>query len=212
MRIYAAADIHGKDERIERIRSKLSVLNADILILAGDITNYTSPAKILTRINALPVPVFLVRGNSDFKRVDSLCRFYSNCASLEGAVMKIRSIPFVGMGGTIPIPFFSRIALNESSNLRKIAPLVNTDTVLVTHTPPRGVQDLVMGRFHAGSAGLLRLVKNRQPQILICGHIHEDSGITKIGNTHIVNCAFIRKRSGALIVFENRRLVDLKMI
>jgi len=211
-RVYAAADIHGKKDRIERVRNNVASLKADLLVLAGDITNFISPLDVLLRVNDLALPVLLVRGNSDFRRVDDLCRFCANCIDLNGVRTRIRSIPFVGLSGTLPIPFHSRITLNENSCLKKIAPLVNSDTVFVTHTPPRGSQDLVVGRFHAGSSGLLKLVKRRQPPVVICAHIHESSGVTTVGKTTVVNCAMSKKRSGALLIFEDGKLARLEMI
>ena len=212
MRVYAVADIHGKNERFERIRNNLSDLKANILVLAGDISNFTQPGKILSRLNALPVPVLVIRGNSDLKRVDHLFAAFPNCIPIHAVCTTIRSIPFVGIGGTLPIPFRSRICLNENLNLKKIEPLVNTHTVLVTHTPPYGYQDLVMGRFHAGSKGLLKLIKKCRPQVMICGHIHEDAGISTVGKTRVVNCALNRTSSGTLLVFKNGNLAALEMI
>jgi len=54
MRVYAVADIHGRNDRFDRIQNNLSKFKADILVLAGDITNYTRPKKFLSRLNALP--------------------------------------------------------------------------------------------------------------------------------------------------------------
>lgn len=212
MRVYAVADIHGKNERFERIRNNLSKLKADILVLAGDITNFTKPMTILSRFNALPVPVLVIRGNSDLTRVDRLFSDASNCIPIHAVCTTIRSIPFVGIGGTLPVPFRSRICLNEKSSLKKVEPLVNTHTVLVTHTPPYGHRDLVMGRFHAGSTGLLGLIKRCQPQVMLCGHVHEDSGASKVGNTRVINCALNKTRSGALLRFESGNLAGFKMI
>ena len=42
MRIYAAADIHGKPEKIALVREKTEDLKPDALVVAGDITNYFS--------------------------------------------------------------------------------------------------------------------------------------------------------------------------
>ena len=212
MRIYAVADLHGKNDRFERIRDNLSDLKADVLVLAGDITHYTSPGRILSRLNALPVPVLAIRGNSDLKRVDRLFQSFPNCIPIHAAPTRIGSIPVVGIGGTLPIPFRSRISFNEDLTLKRLEHLVDPDTILVTHTPPRGYQDRVMGRFHAGSFGLLKLIRKRRPQILICGHIHEDSGVSSIGRTRVVNCAFGRANSGILLAFENQNLVDIEMI
>ena len=47
MRVYAVADIHGRNDRFDRVHNNLSKLKADILVLAGDITNYTKPKNIL---------------------------------------------------------------------------------------------------------------------------------------------------------------------
>ena len=212
MRVYAVADIHGRNDRFDRIQKNLSKFKADILVLAGDITNYTRPKKFLSRLNALPVPVLAIRGNSDLKRVDHLFQTLSNCIPIHADCTMVRSIPFVGISGTLPIPFRSRICLNEQACLKKIEPLVNPHTVIVTHTPPHGYQDRVMGRFHAGSKGLLKLMQKCQPQIIICGHIHEDSGISTAGKTHVINCAFNSANSGALMVFENQKIASIEII
>jgi Icc-related predicted phosphoesterase len=212
MRVYAVADIHGKKDRVERIKRNLAELKADMLILAGDITNYTKPGEILGRLNALPVPVLLIRGNSDAKRVERLFQAFPNCVPLHAVCTTIETVPFVGIGGTLPIPFRSRIRLKEASCLKKIEPLITARTVLVTHTPPYGCRDLVLGRFHAGSKGLLRLIRKRRPQINICGHIHEDGGVAAVGKTRVANCALGKTGSGALLVFENGNLARLEMI
>ena len=212
MRVYAVADIHGKHKLFERVRDNLSRLKADLLVVAGDISNYTKPGLILSRLNALPVPVLVIRGNSDLARVDGLLATYPNCIATHAVCTMVRSIPFVGISGTLPIPFRSRISLNEKRDLQQIQTLLNKHTVLMTHTPPYGHQDLVMGRFHAGSKGLLNLIKKNQPQLLLCGHIHEDGGVSKVGKTHVVNCALSRKNAGAFIQFKDEILTDLEMI
>jgi len=212
LRVYAVADIHGKHNRFERVRDNLLRLKADLLVVAGDITNYTKPGIILSRLNALPVPVLVIRGNSDLRRVEGLFAALPNCMPTHAVCTMVNAIPFVGISGTLPIPFRSRISLNENRDLKKIEPLVNMHTVLMTHTPPYGYQDLVMGRFHAGSKGLLKLIKNCQPQLVLSGHIHEDGGVSMIGKTHVVNCALSRKTAGAFIRFEDDILVGLEMI
>ena len=65
MRIYAVADIHGKPDRLERIEYQIAAIHPQLLVVAGDITNYVSPIRTLSRIGALPVPVLAIRGNSD---------------------------------------------------------------------------------------------------------------------------------------------------
>jgi Icc-related predicted phosphoesterase len=69
-----------------------------------------------------------------------------------------------------------------------------------------------MGRFHAGSTALLGLIKKCQPQVMLCGHVHEDSGASMIGHTRVINCALNRTCSGALVRFENGNLAGFEMI
>lgn len=69
MRIYAVADIHGRSDKIALIRSNTQKLNPDVLVVAGDITNYTGSAGILAQLNDIPVPVLAVRGKNMFEEV-----------------------------------------------------------------------------------------------------------------------------------------------
>jgi len=212
LRVYAVADIHGKQSRFERVRENLLRLKADLLAVAGDITNYTKPGIMLSRLNTLPVPVLVIRGNSDLKRVDGLFSDFPNCMPAHAVCTMVNAIPFVGISGTLPIPFRSRISLNENRGLKRIEPLVDMHTVLITHTPPYGYRDRVMGRFHAGSKRLLELIEQCQPQLVLSGHIHEDGGMSMIGKTHVVNCALSRKSAGAFLRFEDGILTGLEMI
>ncbi len=69
--------------------------------------------------------------------------------------------------------------------------------ILVCHQPPYGVLDLVSNPAvpkswngkHAGSKPILNYIKKYQPRYVICGHIHEAKGKTKIGKTTVINTA-----------------------
>jgi len=61
---------------------------------------------------------------------------------------------------------------------------------MVTHVHPK---DTKMGAFghplvKEGSDGVKKAVRKFQPDILICSHIHEASGIEeKVGKTRVIN-------------------------
>jgi Icc-related predicted phosphoesterase len=84
--------------------------------------------------------------------------------------------------------------------LDRLAPMVHNRSILVAHPPPRGTLDRVMGRFHAGSLRMARLVCKTAPAVMICGHIHESAGIDRIGATLVVNCALGSGRRGVSIL------------
>ena len=68
MRIYAVADIHGKKDLIEKIREIVQKESPDLMILAGDMTQYGFPLKTLVQLEKISIPVFAVRGNSEIGR------------------------------------------------------------------------------------------------------------------------------------------------
>ena len=212
MLIYAVADLHGKDQRFAKIERQLTALHPDVLVIAGDLTNYVNPTPVLARLNALPVPVLAVRGNTDLKRVEGLLQTYPNLHPLHLSATTIQKVSIVGLSGTVPIPFRSRIQFREKDLFEQAAGLVTAQTVLVAHPPPYGFLDEVAGKIHAGSRSLYNLVVVCQPAVLLCGHIHERPGITSIGNTVVVNCNLTRGSSGALIEIDPDRSPTVRLL
>ncbi len=212
MRIYAVADIHGRSDKITLIRSNTLQLNPDVLVVAGDITNYTGSAGILAQLNDISVPVLAVRGNTDLPRVENLLENFQNISPLHLKQVTIDSTPFVGVSGCIPIPFSSRICLNQVQVFEILKPLIKSNSVLVAHPPPRGTLDEVLGRFHAGCRILTKAIKICRPMLMICGHIHERSGSDFIGKTLVVNCALGKNHAGAMIELDNENNLKVEML
>ncbi len=212
IRIYAVADIHANSKRIELIRSNIESLHPDALVIAGDIFSYLNPKPVLESLDGLGVPVIAVRGNSDLAFVSGHFNTYPNIVLLNANRMTLKGISFAGLSGTIPVPFRSRIAFREKHLMEKIKPLIDVQTVLVAHPPPYGTLDRVAGKFHAGSVLVRELVVQTRPRLLICGHIHEDTGLALIGETTVVNCCMARGGQGALIELENEKKPKAKFL
>lgn len=199
MRIYATADIHGRQERLHAIRNAISFHRPDVLVLAGDITNYTRPIPTMDLLNDLPVPVLAVRGNTDPAKIETLIDNYSNITLLHLNEIIMNDTAFVGVSGTIPLPFRSRLCFRENSIIETIRPLIKKHSVLIVHPPPWGILDDAFGKFHAGCKSLRKLVSELQPRIVICGHIHESLGTAYIGETLVVNCSMGKRGTGVII-------------
>lgn len=212
MRIYAVADIHGRSDKIALIINNTLQLNPDVLVVAGDITNYTGSAAILAQLNDIPVPVLAVRGNTDLSRVESLLEYFPNISPLHLKRVTIGSTSFVGINGCIPIPFSSRICLNQLQVIEKLKSLIKSNSVLVAHPPPWGTLDEVFGRFHAGCRSLTKVIKMCRPMIMICGHIHESPGSVFIEKTLVINCALGRKHAGAMIELDKDNNLKVEML
>jgi hypothetical protein len=210
--IYATADLHGHLDRLNRIADNVAVLKPDVLVIAGDITGHHEPAAYIRRLNDLPVPVLTIRGNMDAQEIERLIASCPNVISLHQREVNVDGVRFVGMGGTIPVPFSSRICLREKQMLEAMDHLIKTDSVLVAHPPPYGTLDEGFGNLHAGSRGLRRLILEKQPKLLICAHIHEKPGWAYVEKTLVVNCSMGRSGVGALITLSGYAAPTVRML
>ena len=204
MLIYAAADLHGHSRRIRRIKREIASHRPDILVLAGDISKYRRPAAMLDGLTRLDVPVLLVRGNSDSRRLTPLLRSYPRLRSIHLSMACFQGVEIVGIDGTLPLPFHSRIGFREGDLVARVSGMLKPHSVLVAHPPPYGIRDRVLGKFHAGSRAVRGLVDCHSPALVICGHIHEQAGVETMGGTTVVNCAMGRGGGGALIHYDGR--------
>jgi len=221
MRIYAAADIHGKKQHLETLSRISKEFKPDVIVIAGDITQYFSWRSTLDQLDKIGQayntdegqwgqpgkktrpPVLCIRGNSDFKRIETAFAKTENLTLLGTSPHMVQGVPFMGTNGTIPLPFASRICLGENQLFKTLLPCMDKNTILVAHPPPRGIRDKVGNRFSAGSQNLLDFIKTTHPAILLCGHIHEQTGMeffpNGISGTLVVNCAMSKECHGAII-------------
>jgi len=212
MRIYAVADIHGQPDKIKLILANTLQLNPDVLVVAGDIASYTGSAEILAQLNDIPVPVLAVRGNTDLPRIKNLLQFFSNISLLHLKQVTVCNTHFIGVSGCIPIPFSSRICLNQTKVVKELKPLIKSNSVLVAHPPPWGTLDKVLGRFHAGCRGLKKVINICRPMLMICGHIHESFGSVLFEKTIVVNCAIGNNHAGAIIELGKDKNIKVEML
>lgn len=212
MRIYAVADIHGKLKRINTIREIIGREKPDLLIIAGDIFNFTIPENLIRELSKIDLPIVGVRGNSDLKCYENKIRTRSPVRLLGSEPLIRDGFSFVGVNGTLVLPFISKVCLWESRRLAVLAGRLTPQTILVAHPPPRGACDKVANRFRAGSSGLRKLVKDNPPMMVLCGHIHEQAGYEPFGPTWIVNCAINKTCGGAIIDCDMSKPVKIKMM
>ena len=212
MRIYAVADIHGKPDRIRTIQKHVRTFEPDVLVAAGDITQFLNAGRVLSRFNALPVPVLAVRGNTDRPHVEKSFRRLANIIPLHLQSVHIRGVRFAGVSGTALLPFRSRVRYWEGRVFDRLEPLLETGSVLVAHPPPWGVRDEVLGRFHSGSRRLLQAIRKHRPALVLFGHIHERAGFEKIGDTVAVNCAMGSSGGGAMVDIHSGQVADIRML
>ncbi len=189
IKILALSDIHGRTNYDRRTVNALS--DADLIIIAGDITDFggrDDASFVINEIRAINQNVFAVPGNCDRPEVIDFLK--SEGISLHGETKEFNGILFFGMGGSGVTPFntpqeyaddeFERI-LNQYAKNKDF-------NIFVSHAPPlkTKVDKTFMG-MHVGSKKVREFIEKHQPHICICGHIHEARNIDQIGKTLIVN-------------------------
>ncbi len=212
MKIYAVADIHASKNRINKIKSIINIHSPDLLVIAGDITNYFFPSKTIEQLKDIPIPIFCIRGNSDFKIMEKQMKRLENGTLLDSTPIKINNFQFLGINGTIPLPFHSKLKWNEKQHLDRLKPAIDRHTIIVGHTPPRGICDKVANRFSAGSYQFKNFIEKHPPLLVICGHIHEQAGFEYLNGTAIINCAMNKFYAGAIIECDINQVLKIKMI
>lgn len=190
MRILAVADIHGKEEKIFRLKDNVIRHSPHLVVVAGDITGFFGQAlPVLCLLNEIGTKVVMVRGNTDRKSMHKDIQEFPNLTLLEQETFTMEGIRFAGISGAFPLPFRTRIRMAEKGLFQDMEKIVDKETILIAHPPPYGTLDLAGNKFHAGSKSLSAFIRKKQPLMVICGHIHESPGVENLGQTTIVNCA-----------------------
>ena len=180
MRILAAADIHGVLSVYEWLVSYAS--SADVLVLAGDLFDgdfeegqRQQAAAIVSRLRRSKIPVLYIMGNDDnvpLDHEDALIR------PLHARRLDIGDYNFVGYQYTPPFIGESFVKRDDeiAADLISLEPLLDSRTVLVTHTPAFGVLDFCHPE-HVGSRALADLFQRRPVLAHLHGHIHHEFGV-----------------------------------
>ncbi|MGH2405549.1 MAG: metallophosphoesterase family protein [bacterium] len=186
MRILACADLHGRAERIARVRALVAEHTPAVLLLPGDLTHVDLGRDALTLLDTLPVPVLAVSGNMDGPLTISKIRQHGRLHDANPVV-----IEGVSFGG----------------------PRVGSRCdVLVVHEPPYGTLDVVPSGRHIGSQHVLELAKRIRPRVLTCGHVHEAGGVARLDETTVINCTMGDGKSGGALIELTAQDVTTRMV
>ncbi len=215
MTIIAFTDIHGSYQRVCDIIDREQ--RADAVILGGDITTYgttADAAKALELFRKGAKPIFAVAGNMDSPEFDEF--FDRSSVSVNGKGIVFRETGVFGVSGSPPTPMHTPYEIPEEEIARRSEEGWNDVaaarwTIFVPHAPPRDtkVDRILLGK-HVGSTAVRSFIESRQPDVVVCGHIHEARGIDKIGKTQIVNCGPAGKGYYALLHLAESVTVEMK--
>ncbi len=213
------ADLHGHAERLSRLED----LEADLIAFCGDLHNggTTEEAKpVAEALASLGPPVLIVPGNMDPKGFVLDLWKDAGLKVMHDRSCQSGEIGFVGFGG---MAIRDPVRINDSKRFylpmddayeslstthSEISKSSRRVVVVLSHQPPRGACDVVYSGESVGCVSLRRYVDDFCPDLLICGHIHEDGGKAELGKTTVVNVGEMRQGYAALIELDEQIKVE----
>lgn len=187
MRIMAFSDLHHARARAEALVAASQ--EADLVIGAGDFCNHRQGlAEAMALLGGIKAPMVVVPGNAE--SVDELrAAAQPGTHVLHGQSVKIAGLRIFGLGYGVPETPFGDWSCDLSE--AQAAALLNAcdaADILVVHSPPKGVADLTSAGHSVGSTAIRDAISRVQPELALCGHIHDSWGATGlIGATKVVN-------------------------
>ncbi|MEK6566095.1 MAG: metallophosphoesterase, partial [Bacteroidota bacterium] len=193
MRIIAFTDIHGSYARVQEILAKEKTVDA--VILGGDLTTVGTPKEAVEAIRLIQShgkPLFVVAGNMDLPELDET--FDKLQISINAKGRTLNEAGFFGVSGSPFTPMHTPYEIPEEE-IKKRAESGWLEVqsarwkIFVPHAPPRDTKvDRIHAGMHVGSTAVRAFIEKYQPDVCVCGHIHEARGTDIIGKTQIVNC------------------------
>lgn len=198
MKILSVADIHGSQYKLNLVLKNIEKHSPEMVIICGDITQF-GPAEVAKNLlDQIPIETLVVTGNIDSSDVKDGIE-NSKASLIEKKLVIKNGLPFFGI---------NKIDLNLF-NIIEEKKLIDDKTIIVSHLPPYGAQDKIFIGLHGGSKELREIVDKYKPRLVLCGHIHEDPGFTKISETVVVNCSIGKRGEGAIIEINSDTSIKL---
>ena len=186
MKILAASDLHGDTRQVKRLADLAYKENVDLVVIAGDITQFDSDSEnMIGPFLEKGKKVLFVPGNHDSPATAEFLAEKYGITNLQHYPVKYGDIGFFGCGG-------ANIGLNQLSEkemrtyLEKGFSYVKDaeKKIMITHLHPADTKIEKMS--FQGSSSIRKAIEDFQPDIHICGHIHEAEGVEEeIGKTKV---------------------------
>jgi Icc-related predicted phosphoesterase len=199
MRIAATADLHFSPQSHAKLKDQFQRVHdeADVLVLAGDLTNYGQPDEMEPLLNLLlrlRIPTIVVLGNHDYEsgKEEELCRMMvgAGIKVLDGSAYERDGVGFAGTKGFVggfgravltafgerAVKDFVQASIDEALKLeRAMSQLRTKKRVVVLHYSP--IPETVQGEgpeifAFMGTSRLAEVVDRLGADLVLHGHAH----------------------------------------
>ncbi|MCI5607222.1 MAG: metallophosphoesterase family protein [Treponema sp.] len=198
MKFLVISDLHAHNEVLDKMNDLFS--QADGVIFGGDFAECFKPETgkdALEQLCSKHENIFAVLGNCDNE--DFLEDLENKDVSVENSLVFHEGLAFAGSGGGTKFTGKTEFERTEEEILGDYNIVLDSveqtgdeslwnSLIVISHNPPKAaLVDKVNEELHAGSQMFAEFITKNQPLAVVCGHIHEGTGIEKIGNTTVIN-------------------------
>lgn len=171
MKILAVSDLHLDNAAAEALLARAN--GVDLVLGAGDFASRREGlADYMRPLEPIAAKSVLIPGNNES---ESELRAATSATVLHGESLDRGGLRIVALGAGIPplppMPWESW-DLTEAEAEAALAPFDTCDILLV-HSPPQGVADVIRGHGPVGSTALRRAAERMAPRLMVFGHVHD---------------------------------------
>jgi uncharacterized protein len=185
VKLLAFSDLHRDLDQARRLVERAG--EADVVLGVGDFASvHRGLEEMIGALEPIDKPTVVVPGNNETEdALREACRGWEAATVLHGEGTEIEGTSFFGLGAGVPVtPWDWSFDLTEEEAEAKLADCPDGG-VLVVHSPPKGHVD---GGSGLGSEAILGAIEAHEPELAVCGHIHEAWGEeATIGRTRVIN-------------------------
>ena len=207
----------------------------DFVVISGDLTVGSKSIKNIVRSfnkirSAIPkeIPIYYIPGNRDYPiTISDFEGKPENFTQIHNKHIKIKldgkkDIHLIGFGAALPgfLNNFVRTEEEIKNALEILFEKVKKEkesediVILLVHNPPiNSSLDLTFTKLNIGSISIRNAIEKYQPDLCLCGHVHESQSQEKIGKTLCINPGASKSGNASLLEFNeeiNVKIVDIE--
>ncbi|MFP4185304.1 MAG: metallophosphoesterase family protein [Thermoplasmata archaeon] len=170
------SDIHGSMKATNKIKAAYHKYEPELSIICGDITHFGSKEEAVNILEKIPTDLIGVTGNCDPGGVEQAFE------EVDGEYIELKSVErngvsFIGLSGSNYSEEKLKVFKDRSKGI----------DAYVFHQPPYGILDEASRDKHIGNEGLLEVLNDNSPKLVLSGHVHEDRGTVEREGTVYMN-------------------------
>jgi Icc-related predicted phosphoesterase len=214
MKIAYLVDVHDQFDAVPEAMAKIGAV--DLLLIGGDITTGGTPdeaARAVEDWRSLAPRLLALAGNMDSAAIDG--RLAELDVALDSRGVTFGDVGVFGVSAAPRSPLHTPYELSDDELARRIEDGFRAVKdcrvkIFCPHAPPSETAcDRLPSGEHVGSVVIRAFIEREQPDLTLCGHIHQARGTDEIGRTQIVNPGPARAGHYALVEVDGDVVVRL---